>query len=89
MTLTETQKTHTAESQSTMRVTYDPKTQRVPIKAWLPDIEPGALEQALNLARLPFAFKHIALMPDVHQATACPSVAFLPRRGTSSPTPWA
>jgi len=34
---------------------------------WLDDIEDGALEQASNLANLPFAFKHIAIMPDAHQ----------------------
>jgi len=42
-------------------------TERVPIKMWLDDIEEGALEQARNLANLPFAFKHIAIMPDSHQ----------------------
>jgi len=40
---------------------------RIPIKMWLDDIEDGALEQASNLANLPFAFKHIAIMPDAHQ----------------------
>ena len=42
-------------------------TERLPIKMWLDDIEDGALAQAKNLANLPFAFKHIALMPDCHQ----------------------
>ena len=40
---------------------------RIPIKAWLEnpaDIEDGALEQAKNLANLPFAYKWIAIMPD-------------------------
>ena len=39
----------------------------IPIKLWLEDIEEGALLQAKNLANLPFAFKHIAIMPDAHQ----------------------
>lgn len=39
-------------------------TEKVPIKLWLEDIEDGALEQAKNLANLPFIFKHLALMPD-------------------------
>ncbi len=39
-------------------------SERIPIKMWLDDIEEGALEQAKNLANLPFATKHIALMPD-------------------------
>jgi len=37
-----------------------------PIKLWLDNIEEGALDQARNLANLPFTFKHIALMPDCH-----------------------
>ncbi len=44
----------------------------VPIKAWLDDIEPGALAQARNLATLPFAFRWIALMPDCHQGFGMP-----------------
>lgn len=34
-------------------------SERIPIKMWLDDIEAGALEQAKNLANLPFAFRHI------------------------------
>jgi len=38
-----------------------------PIKIWTDDIEPEALQQAKNLARLPFvASNGVALMPDVH-----------------------
>lgn len=41
---------------------------RVPIKAWTDGVpvEAKALEQLHNLSALPFAFKHIAIMPDVH-----------------------
>ena len=56
---------------SPMRVIYDANTQRVPIKAWLEDIEPGAMEQALHLARLPFAHRHVALMPDTPSVHVC------------------
>ena len=42
-------------------------TEKIPIKLWLDDIEDGALQQAKNLANLPFAFEHIAIMPDSHQ----------------------
>ena len=45
---------------------------RIPVKMWLDEIESGALEQALNLAKLPFAFKHIAIMPDAHQGYGMP-----------------
>lgn len=43
-----------------------------PIKLWLDDIEDGAMEQALNLAHLPFLFKHVAVMPDSHQGYGMP-----------------
>ena len=41
-------------------------TEKHPIKLWLDDIEDGVLQQAKNLANLPFVFKHIAIMPDAH-----------------------
>jgi len=47
-------------------------TEKVPIKMWLNEIEDGALEQAKNLANLPFVFKHIAIMPDSHQGYGMP-----------------
>jgi tRNA-splicing ligase RtcB len=47
-------------------------TERIPIKLWLDEIEDGAVEQALNLARLPFAFHHIAIMPDAHVGYGMP-----------------
>lgn len=34
------------------------------IKSWCENPEDGAIEQAKNLARLPFAFRQICLMPD-------------------------
>lgn len=42
------------------------------IKSWVTEIEKGAQEQAEHLAQLPFAFKHIALMPDCHQGYGMP-----------------
>lgn len=47
-------------------------SERIPIKLWLDDIEEGALQQAKNLANLPFAFKHISIMPDSHQGYGMP-----------------
>ena len=47
-------------------------TENKPIKLWLDDPEAGALEQAKHLANLPFAFRHIALMPDAHQGYGMP-----------------
>jgi tRNA-splicing ligase RtcB len=47
-------------------------TERLPIKLWLEDIEEGAMLQARNIANLPFAFKHIAIMPDSHEGYGMP-----------------
>lgn len=48
---------------------------RIPIKLWFKDIndlDHGALEQAINLANMPYAFKHIAIMPDSHEGYGMP-----------------
>ena len=42
------------------------ETERIPIKLWLDDIEDGAVEQAKNVANLPFTYDHVAIMPDAH-----------------------
>ena len=47
-------------------------TERVPIKMWLDEPEEGAMQQAINLANLPFVFGHICLMPDTHQGYGMP-----------------
>jgi len=39
---------------------------KVPVKIWTSDIEKEALEQVKLLAELPFIFKHVSVMPDVH-----------------------
>jgi len=60
-------------------------TEKLPIKLWLDDIEDGALEQAKNLANLPFAFKHISIMPDSHQGYGMPIGAVLATKGVVVP----
>jgi tRNA-splicing ligase RtcB len=47
-------------------------TEKLPIKLWLDEPEAGAMKQALNLANLPFAFRHICLMPDTHEGYGMP-----------------
>ena len=47
-------------------------TERVPIKLWLNEIEDTALQQARNLANLPFAYKWVAIMPDSHPGYGMP-----------------
>lgn len=60
-------------------------SERIPIKLWLEDIEDGAMTQALNLARLPFAFHHVAIMPDAHQGYGMPIGGVLATTGTIVP----
>lgn len=43
-----------------------------PVKVWASEVEQGALDQADNLARLPFVISHVALMPDAHQGYGMP-----------------
>lgn len=42
-------------------------TEPIPIKIWTNEVEDGAMIQIKNLAKLPFLYSHIAIMPDVHQ----------------------
>ncbi len=56
-------------------------TEKLPVKMWLEDIEDGALAQIRNLANLPFAFKHIAIMPDSHQGYGMPIGGVLATKG--------
>lgn len=51
---------------------YVVTSEKLPIKIWATDLEDGALDQAKNLANLPFAFKHIAILPDSHQGYGMP-----------------
>lgn len=62
-------------------------TENLPIKLWLKvdGMEEGALEQARNLANLPFAFKHFAIMPDTHQGYGMPIGAILATKGAVVP----
>lgn len=54
------------------KVIYNSDEQKVPIKSWTEDIEDNALDQALNMSKLPFIYKHIALMPDYHTRYGVP-----------------
>lgn len=60
-------------------------TGKIPILMWLDDIESGALEQAVNLSNLPFAFKQIAIMPDAHPGFGMPIGGVLATTGVVIP----
>lgn len=42
------------------------KDQRVPVKIWTDDIDYNTQAQLSRVANLPFVYKHVAAMPDVH-----------------------
>lgn len=60
-------------------------TEKVPIKLWLNEIEDGALEQAKNIANLPFVFKHVSIMPDSHQGYGMPIGGVMATEGVVIP----
>jgi tRNA-splicing ligase RtcB (3'-phosphate/5'-hydroxy nucleic acid ligase) len=68
-----------------MRALFEEGKQSVPIKLWLDDIEEGAMQQIFNLSNLPFAFKHIAVMPDSHQGYGMPIGGVLATQGVVIP----
>ena len=57
----------------------------VDVKSWCDDIEDGAWEQIRNLQQLPFAYKHIAIMPDCHQGYGMPIGGVLATNGVIIP----
>ena len=60
-------------------------SERIPIKLWLDDIEDSALQQAKDLANLPFAQKWIAIMPDSHVGYGMPIGGVLATKGAIIP----
>ncbi len=55
------------------------------ILSWSDTVDEGTMRQALNLAKLPFAFHHIALMPDAHVGFGMPIGGVLATRGEVIP----
>ncbi len=57
----------------------------VPAKLWLTEVEPTCMEQIMNLATLPFVFKHIAVMPDAHAGKGMPIGGVIATNGVVIP----
>ena len=59
----------------------------VPIKMWTNGVpgEPKARDQLLNLARMPFIFKHMAVMPAVHLGKGSTIGSVIPTHGAIIP----
>jgi tRNA-splicing ligase RtcB (3'-phosphate/5'-hydroxy nucleic acid ligase) len=67
---------------------FEPSEQKVPIKIWLENtgqLDRICLEQAMNLANLPFAYQRIALMPDAHAGYGMPIGGILAAEGMIVP----
>ena len=60
-------------------------SERVPIKIWMDSIDEKTMEQTINLANLPFAFKHVSLMPDAHSGYGMPIGGVLATDGVIIP----
>ncbi len=58
---------------------------RLPILSWCREIEPGAREQLRHLADHPFAFHHVAVMPDCHEGYGMPIGGVLATEGVVIP----
>ncbi|SET09647.1 tRNA-splicing ligase RtcB [Natronincola peptidivorans] len=48
------------------------ESEGIPIKIWATEIDEGAIQQAINLSKLTFAYSHIALMADAHEGYGMP-----------------
>ncbi len=59
----------------------------VPIKAWTKGVplEDAARQQLLNVAQLPFIYKWVAAMPDVHWGVGATVCSVIPTRGAIIP----
>ena len=58
---------------------------KFPIKIYTNDIESEAEKQLQSLSNLPFIFKHVAAMPDVHAGIGATIGSVIPTRGAIIP----
>ncbi|HDJ32646.1 MAG TPA: RtcB family protein [Bacteroidetes bacterium] len=61
------------------------KTGKIPVMLWTTEVEPGAMDQIRNLSNFPFAFHHVAIMPDCHQGYGMPIGGVMATRGVIVP----
>ena len=58
---------------------------RHPIKIWTDDIDEKSIDQLRRLGSLPFVYKHIAVMPDVHAGKGSTIGSVIPTKGAITP----
>ena len=63
------------------------KGKAVDVRVWTPlsGVESSALDQLRNVAALPWAFHHVAVMPDVHFGKGCTVGSVIAMKGAVSP----
>jgi tRNA-splicing ligase RtcB len=66
---------------------YMPVEGGAPVKMWTRGVavDPKAREQLASAARMPFIFKHVAVMPDVHVGIGATVGSVIPTRGAVIP----
>ena len=59
----------------------------VPVKAWIKGVpvEAAARQQLINVAEMPFVFRHVAVMPDVHFGKGATVGSVIPTKGAVIP----
>jgi tRNA-splicing ligase RtcB len=60
-------------------------TEKIPIKLWLDDLEDETLQQVKNIANIPYAYSHVAIMPDAHPGYGMPIGGVLATDGVIIP----
>ncbi|NRA67440.1 MAG: RtcB family protein [Pseudobacteriovorax sp.] len=58
---------------------------KAPIKVWTDDIDETSMQQLRNLGSLPFVFKHISVMPDVHAGKGSTIGSVIATKGAITP----
>ncbi|MDK2910589.1 MAG: hypothetical protein PWR20_2157 [Bacteroidales bacterium] len=58
---------------------------KLPVYMWAEDVEAGAMQQINNLSMFPYAFHHIAIMPDCHEGFGMPIGGVLSTRDVIIP----
>jgi tRNA-splicing ligase RtcB len=66
---------------------YMPVEGGAPVKMWTKGVavDPKAREQLASAARMPFIFKHVAVMPDVHVGIGATVGSVIPTKGAVIP----
>jgi tRNA-splicing ligase RtcB len=57
----------------------------VPVHVWTDEIESSAIDQLVDVSRMPFIHRHVAAMPDVHMGIGATVGSVIPTKGAIIP----